>query len=141
MFSCDIDILNYYPEPGYKFIYIYLKDNQVLYVGQTKQPLHDRYRQHKRYGGNAGIEYINKLYAYEVMEEYVDFAEGYIGAQLNGIYQGCLPNYKKEKYLIPDDDTLDDLKRIVRYFSNKHNSWVKRVLTPGICVVLPDEFN
>ncbi len=116
---------------GEKYIYIYVSSRkEVLYVGQTRQSLIQRFKQHIR-SNNAGARETDKIYFYKVPEEFSDYCEGYIGYFLQGKYQGCLPNYSKPKYQVPSKEIINDMDRIIRYFRENNTfqgHWLARVL-------------
>ena len=115
------------------YIYIYVScQKEVLYVGQTRQSLFQRYKQHFNFG-NRWPEEVKKIVFFKISSAYSDYCEGYIGYFLQGKYQGCLPNYNKSKYQVPDDEIISNMNRIIRYF-NEYNTnippgkWLTRVL-------------
>ena len=129
----DLSFLNNHPAKGCQYIYIYASDNEVLYVGQTGQSLLTRYRNHIC-SDNAGAKSTKQIYAYEVPDEFADYAEGYIGYFLNGSHQVCLPNHEKDKYAEPGKEIMDDLENIVNYFTKLHDC---KVITPLSYCTLP----
>lgn len=100
-FILDTEInLGKKPERGYAYIYIYSRDDLVLYVGQTIQPIFQRYHQHLR--DNSGAHYANQVHCFQIDERYANYAEGYLARRLRGISQGNVPSVENNEW-VPEE--------------------------------------
>ena len=88
------------PEKGYAYIYIYSRDDLFLYVGQTIQPILQRYHQHLN--DNSGAHYANQIHCFQIDERYANYAEGYLARRLQGISQWNVPSVENNEW-VPEE--------------------------------------
>ena len=119
------------PDKDYTYIYIYKNTNKILYVGQTKQSLYNRYKQHI-YTNSAGAENATDIYYFQIESIYADYIEGYISSKLDAENLITFPNYKKYKYETPDKYTINQINNIIEILSTHKSLPVRigRMLNP-----------
>lgn len=76
------------PKDGYGYIYIYYYNERMLYVGQTRQSVAERYTQHYKHDTNtAGAKITNRIVWFCIKEECLNYMEALLFNTFDGICQ------------------------------------------------------
>lgn len=114
------------PKDGYGYIYIYYYNERMLYVGQTRQSVEERYKQHyKHYTNTAGAKITNRIVWFCIKEECLDYMEGILFKSFDGICQTYAPKPENCKIKQQYKDQCNILLDAINNFKKiRSDPWV-----------------